>query len=255
MIKLIVSGCNGYMGRVITELAKNDPDFSIVAGFDINTETSGGYPVYKDPAGFAGEANVVVDFSSPSALDSLLSFGVSRKIPLVLCTTGYSPEQLTAIETTSRQIPVFRSGNMSLGINLLADLVKRAGAVLGNAFDIEIVERHHRRKVDAPSGTALMLAEAAASALPYEPGYTYERQSRRQPRETHEIGISSVRGGTIVGRHDVIFAGLHETIEISHNAESRVVFASGALVAARFMAGKNDPGLFDMSSVLSAADF
>jgi 4-hydroxy-tetrahydrodipicolinate reductase len=185
------------------------------------------------------------------ALDRLLEFGKSRNTPLVLCTTGYTPEQLALIENASKSISVFRSGNMSLGINLLMDLVKRACAVLGESFDVEIVERHHRRKVDAPSGTALMLADAAASALPFSDSeYVFERQSRRQQRGKHEIGISAVRGGTIVGEHEVIFAGLDEVIELRHSAASRDVFAAGAVKAAKFLVGAGAPGLYNMSDVL-----
>ena len=250
MLNIIISGCNGYMGRVVAGIAKNDPEISVVAGFDINTEAADSFPVFADPAEFEGYAGAVIDFSSPSALECLLAFGIKRKIPLVLCTTGYSPDQINMIGKAAEQIPVFRSGNMSLGINLLADLVKRACRALGNGFDVEIVERHHRRKVDAPSGTALMLAEAAASALPYDPEYVYERQSGRKPRDTREIGISAVRGGTIVGQHEVIFAGLDEVIELKHSIASRDVFATGAIKAARFIAGADKPGLFDMGDVL-----
>ena len=198
-----------------------------------------------------GSADAVVDFSSPSALDGLLSYGISNNIPLVLCTTGYTPEQIEAIAKASGQVPIFRSGNMSLGINLLADLVRRACAVLGSAYDVEIVERHHRRKVDAPSGTALMLANAASSALSKDPDYVFERHSRRQPRNAQEIGISSVRGGTIVGEHEVIFAGLDEVIELKHTAASRDVFAVGAIKAAKFIVCVEQPGLYDMNDVLN----
>ena len=238
------------MGRVVAGIAKSDPEISVVAGFDVNAEAPGGFPVLTDPAEYEGDADVVIDFSSPSALEGLLAFGIKRKIPLVLCTTGYSPDQIDMIGKAADRIPVFRSGNMSLGINLLADLVRRACQVLGAGFDVEIVERHHRRKVDAPSGTALMLAEAAASALPYDPEYVYERQSGRKPRDTREIGISAVRGGTIVGQHEVIFAGLDEVIELRHSIASRDVFAAGAIKAAKFIIGVDRPGLFDMSDVL-----
>jgi 4-hydroxy-tetrahydrodipicolinate reductase len=239
------------MGRVVTEITADDPDISIVAGFDVNAGGSGDFPVFKDPMEFNGNADVIIDFSNPSALGKLLAYGLSNKTPLVLCTTGYTPEQITDIENAAKQIPIFRSGNMSLGINLLIDLVKRACAVLGDAFDVEIVERHHRRKSDAPSGTALMLADAAASALPYDPKYVFERKDRCQSRDPREIGISSIRGGTIVGEHEVIFAGLDEVIELRHSAASRDVFAVGAIKAAKFIAGLRQPGLFDMSDVLT----
>jgi len=250
MLRLIISGCNGHMGRVVTDLASRDPDIDIVAGFDINTQKLGSYPVYSDPMEFGGSADVIVDFSHPSALDGLLRYATARKIAVILCTTGYSSEQLEQIRAASEKIPVFRSGNMSLGINLMMDLIRRACAVLGDRFDVEIVERHHRRKIDAPSGTALMLAEAAASALPYEAKYVYERESVRQPRGKNEIGISAVRGGTIVGEHEIIFAGLDEVIEIKHTALSRDIFAAGAIRAAKFMAKTKQPGLYTMSDVL-----
>jgi len=254
MISIVLSGCNGYMGRVVTEMVANDPMVSIIAGIDINTQVLNNYPVFSSPDDFSRdsvviEADVILDFSNSSALDGLLSLGLSQNVPLILCATGYSTEQISDIEKASEQIPIFRSGNMSLGINLLADLIRRACAVLGEDFDIEIIERHHRRKVDAPSGTALMLADAAASALPYDPEYVYERESKREPRGAKEIGISAVRGGTIVGVHDIIFAGLDEVIELRHTAASRNVFAVGALKAVKFIVNKS-PGIYDMKDVL-----
>ena len=251
MVNILLSGCNGYMGQVITSIADSDPGIDITAGIDIIVEQRGRYPVYSSPTEFTGSADAVIDFSSPSALDGLIAFSISNQIPLILCATGYSPEQIAAIEEAAEQIPVFRSGNMSLGINLLADLIRRACAVLGSSYDVEIIERHHRRKLDAPSGTALMLADAAATALPFDPEYVFERQSRRQPRNDREIGISAVRGGTIVGEHDVIFAGLDEVIELKHTALSRDVFAAGAIRAAKFIAGISKPGLYNMNDVLN----
>jgi len=249
MLKLILSGCNGHMGQVVTTIVANDPAISIIAGIDIDTRKLNDYPVYADPNEITDNADVILDFSNPSALESLLKYSQTRNIPLILCATGYSAGQIAAIEKTSEQIPVFRSGNMSVGINLLADLIKRACAVLGEDFDVEIVERHHRRKVDAPSGTALMLADAASAALPYDPEYVFERESKRNPRDACEIGISAVRGGTIVGVHDVIFAGQDEVIEMRHTAASRDVFAVGALRAVKFIA-KRPPGMYNMSDVL-----
>jgi len=244
------------MGKVLTAIADNDPDIKIIAGIDIITHKNADYPVYAcftDIPDIAGEnginADVVIDFSKPAALDDLLTYGKSKNIPLILCATGYSPEQIAAMESTSEHIPLFRSGNMSLGINLLADLIGRACSVLGDKFDVEIIERHHNRKVDAPSGTALMLADAANAALPYDAEYVYDRQSKRQPRSGNEIGISAVRGGTIVGMHEVIFAGLDETIEIRHTAASRDVFAVGAVKAAKYIIGRK-PGMYDMRDVL-----
>jgi len=254
MIKIINSGCNGHMGRVVTAMSAADPDVEIVAGVDINTQKTTDYPIFASAAELSActdtKADVVIDFSLPTALEGLLKYGLSSKTALVLCTTGYSAEQIADIEKTSAHIPIFRSGNMSVGINLLADLIKRACSVLGEEFDIEIVERHHRRKVDAPSGTALLLADAANSALPYKADYVYERESVRKPRGASEIGISAVRGGTIVGVHDVIFAGQDEVIELRHTAASRDIFAVGALRAAKFIASK-PPGLYDMNDVIS----
>ena len=250
MLKIILIGCNGYMGRVVTDIASNEADISIVAGVDLSDQGSVSYPVFTNPSEFTDETDVVLDFSSPSALDDLLSYCKANNTPLILCATGYSPEQITAIEKASKQIPIFRSGNMSIGINLLTDLIRRACAVLGEDFDVEIIERHHKRKVDAPSGTAIMLADAANSSLPYEAKYVFERESVRMPREPHEIGISAVRGGTIVGVHDVIFAGRDEIIELRHTAASREVFAVGAIKAARFMAGAS-PGIYNMKDVLA----
>jgi len=254
MLKIILAGCNGYMGRVVSSIASGDSKAEIVAGIDINTENSGSYPVFASPGEItpgetAKPADVIIDFSSPSAIDGLLEYALAKKVPLILCATGYSEQQLNKIENASKQIPVFRSGNMSLGINLLADLIKRACFVLGEDFDVEIVERHHRRKVDAPSGTALMLADAASSALPYKTEYIYERESKREPRRKQEIGLSAVRGGTIVGVHDVIFAGQDEVVELRHTATSRDVFATGALRAAKFIVGKPS-GMYTMEDVL-----
>ena len=250
MVRIILSGCNGHMGRSVAAAASGDSELSIVAGFDLPGQNEAGFPVYADPAEFPGEADAVVDFSVPSALDGLLKFGISKNIALILCTTGYSPEQLRFIETASGQIPILRSGNMSLGVNLLADLVWRACTVLGEAFDVEIVERHHRRKADAPSGTALLLAEAANSALPYETELVFGRRNAGRPRGAREIGVSAVRGGTIVGEHEVIFAGQDEVIELKHSAASRDVFAFGAIRAAKYMSKITKPGLYDMGDVL-----
>ena len=237
------------MGRVVTDMAANDPTVTITAGVDIDTKKQNNYPVYTTPGDITEAADVLLDFSIPSALEGILKYALSIKIPIILCATGYSQEQLADIEKASTQIPVFRSGNMSLGINLLADLIKRACIVLGEDFDIEIVERHHRRKVDAPSGTALMLADAAADVLPEKPEYIYERESKRKPRSKNEIGISAVRGGTIVGVHDVIFAGQDEIIELRHTAASRDVFATGAIKAAKYMKNKH-PGMYNMMDLL-----
>jgi len=251
MIKIIISGCNGRMGQVVSTICDEDDKVQVVAGFDLNAVKLRDYPVYADPMEFAGTADVVIDFSNPSMLEGLLSYCKEKKLPAVLCTTGYSPEDLAKIEAASADVPIFRSANMSLGINLISDLVRRAAGFLGGNFDVEIVERHHKNKVDAPSGTALMLADAAASALPFDPDYVYERQSVRQPRGKQAIGISAVRGGSIVGEHEVIFAGLDEVIEIKHTAYSRDVFAAGAVTAAKYLSGISLPGIYNMDNVLA----
>lgn len=250
MVRFIISGCNGRMGRVVEAICSADPEFEIAAGIDLLGAGDRAFPVYSSPAEVQGQADVVVDFSSPAALDGLLEFGIARGIPLVLATTGYSEEQLAAIDRAAAQIPVFRSANMSLGVNVLLELVRAAARALGDGYDLEIVERHHNKKVDAPSGTALMIADAATEVLPYQPDYVYGRQAVRQPRGKTEIGISSVRGGGIVGDHEVIFAGRDEVIELRHTAMSRDVFASGAVRAARFLASVDRPGLYSMADLL-----
>ncbi len=251
MLKVLISGCNGHMGRVVAQVCREASDVEITAGFDLLGAENEEFPVFSSPAEFPGRADVLIDFSSPAALPGLLDFGMARRIPLVLATTGYSEEQLAAVDTAALTVPIFRSGNMSLGVNVLTALVEKAAAALGEGFDVEIVERHHNRKVDAPSGTALMLAQAAAEGLPYSPEYVYDRQSVRRPRDKREIGISSVRGGNIVGDHEVIFAGRDEVIELKHSAMSREVFASGALRAARFLPRVGVPGLYSMKDLVS----
>lgn len=250
MPRIIVSGCNGHMGQTVVSICAQKDDMEIVAGFNRTPVKKNDFPVYADPMEYAGPADVIVDFSNPDSLDGLLNYATKRRIPIVLCTTGYSEDQTAAIKAASEKTPVFRSGNMSLGINLLMGLVKKAAAVLGEGFDVEILEKHHKRKVDAPSGTAIMLADAAASVLPYEARYVYDRQSVRHKRERNEIGISSIRGGSIVGEHEVIFAGPDELVTLSHAAQSRDVFAQGAVTAARFMAGIKKPGYYTMDDVL-----
>ena len=250
MRKIIISGCNGHMGRVVESICAADPEVEVVAGFDVLGANDREFPVYSSPAQFTGKAAAVIAFSSPAALDGLLAFAKQTGTPLILATTGYSPEQVAQIGAAAMEVPIFRSANMSLGINVLLELVKKAAAVLGDSYDIEIVERHHRRKVDAPSGTALMIADAAASACGHETEYVFERHSVRHPRDKKEIGISAVRGGTIVGEHEIIFAGHDEIMEIKHTALSREIFAQGAVEAAKFMATVQAPGLYDMSQLV-----
>ena len=250
MIRIIMNGCNGKMGQVITSLAAQDSECEIVAGFDVNTAVENTYPVYSDPNEFTGEADVVIDFSHPSCLTGLLEYCKKRKLPVILCTTGFSEEQKREFTETSAEIPVFFSANMSLGINLLIALAKKAAKLLEGNFDIEIVEKHHNQKIDAPSGTALAIADAIDDTLSYPAEYVYDRHSVRKPREKTEIGMHSIRGGTIVGEHDIIFAGRDEVITLSHSAGSKQVFAVGSVNAAVFLSGC-EKGLYQMSDLLS----
>lgn len=252
MVKMIMHGCNGHMGQVITELAVKDDDIEIVAGIDIVDNRENGYPVFTDIFACDVEADVIVDFAAAVAVDKLLEFSGKKKIPVVLCTTGLSEGQLAAMKETSKEVAVLKSANMSLGVNTLMKLLKDAARVFGTAgYDIEVVEKHHRLKVDAPSGTALALADSVNEALGNEYEYVYDRSSRREKRPDKEIGISAVRGGTIVGVHDVIFAGTDEVITFNHTAYSKSVFAKGALEAAKFLAGK-PAGMYDMADVIEA---
>jgi 4-hydroxy-tetrahydrodipicolinate reductase len=250
MTKIILSGCCGTMGKVVSSCVKENPDCEIAAGIDVRPCPDAGYPVYKNAGEIAVKADVLIDFSNPSLLSSLIDFGQKASTPLVLCTTGYTKEQNEAIKEASRTLPVFCSGNMSLGINLLVGLAKKAAAVLGDGFDIEIVEQHHNQKIDAPSGTALMIADGISSALGKNMDYVYDRHSQRKKRGKTDIGIHSIRGGTIVGEHEVIFAGNNEVVKISHSAQSKSIFANGAIKAAVFLAGK-PAGLYDMSDLLN----
>ncbi|MGN1013736.1 MAG: 4-hydroxy-tetrahydrodipicolinate reductase [Butyricicoccus sp.] len=252
MLKIGLCGCNGRMGKVITDIVSKKENMKIVAGFDAYTEKLSDYPVYADPQEFTGACDVIIDFSNPASLENLLSYCKAHKTPVVVCTTGHSKEQLDAMRAASAEIPVFRSGNMSIGINLMMDLLRKCGAVLGDGYDVEITEKHHNQKLDAPSGTALMLADAVNEALPYDAEYVYNRHDRREKRPPHEIGMHSIRGGTIVGEHEVLFAGRDELIEIRHVALSREVFAVGAVDAAAFLGAQTQPGMYDMSDVIAA---
>ena len=249
MTRIILSGCNGKMGKTIAQCVAERTDCEIVAGFDINTEAST-YPVFADPAACSVEADVIVDFSHPAMLDGVLAYAKAHKLPIVIATTGLSDNQLKAIQEASREIAVFSSANMSLGISLLAELAKKAASVLGTSFDVEIIEKHHNQKIDAPSGTALMLGDAVKEGLPYSPTYVFDRHAVRQKREPHEIGFSSIRGGTIVGEHDVLFAGHDECITLSHSATSKSVFAVGAINAALFLIGKS-AGYYTMKELVA----
>ena len=249
MVKIIMHGCNGHMGQVISGLVEKDPDAEIVAGIDIADQGKNSYPVFTDIDACQTEADAIIDFSSAKATDKLLEYSAARQIPVVLCSTGLSEEQLAKVEETSRKVAVLKSANMSLGINTLLKLVQDAARVLAAGFDMEIVEKHHRLKVDAPSGTALALADSLNEALDNKYHYVYDRSQKREKRDDKEIGISAVRGGTIVGEHEVIFAGQDEVIEFKHTAYSKAIFGKGAVEAAKFIAGK-PAGRYDMSDVI-----
>lgn len=249
MTDLILCGCGGKMGAAVQAAVDGREDCRIVAGVDVCELPPQGFPVFHTLEEVDVPADVVVDFSHPSALGSILDFCRKRCAAAVLCTTGYSKEQSESIRASSRDLPLFYSRNMSLGINLLVELAKKAETVLGDDFDVEIVEMHHNQKLDAPSGTALMLADAVNEIRQEKMKYTYDRHSQRKKREKNEIGMHSVRGGTIVGEHQVIFAGRHEVVTLSHSAQSKELFASGAINAAVFMKGKK-PGLYDMSALI-----
>ena len=250
MVKIIMHGCNGHMGQVISGIVEKDPDAEIVAGIDIADQGKNSYPVFTDIDACQVEADAIIDFSSAKATDKLLEYSAARQIPVVLCSTGLSEEQLAKVEETSKKVAVLKSANMSLGINTLLKLVQDAAKVLATAgFDMEIVEKHHRLKVDAPSGTALALADSINEAMDNQYHYVYDRSQVRQKRDQKEIGISAVRGGTIVGDHEVIFAGQDEVIEFKHTAYSKAVFGKGAVEAAKFLAGK-PAGRYDMSDVI-----
>ncbi len=244
-------GCNGHMGQVISGLVEQDPEAEIVAGIDIADQGKNSYPVFTDMKECQVEADAIIDFSSAKAVDALLDYSAQRQIPVVVCTTGLSEEQLAKIEETSKKVAVLKSANMSLGINTLMKLIQDAARVLATAgFDMEIVERHHKLKLDAPSGTALALADSLNEAMDNQYHYVYDRSQRREQRDSKEIGISAVRGGTIVGEHEVIFAGPDEVIEFKHTAHSKAVFGKGAIEAAKFLAGK-PAGRYDMSDVIN----
>lgn len=252
MVKIIMHGCNGHMGQVISEIVEKDPNAQIVAGIDIADQGKNSYPVFTNIDECQVEADAVIDFSSPKAFDKLMDYCEKRNMPVVLCTTGLSEEQLARVEESAKKIAVLKSANMSLGINTLLKLVQDAAKVLATAgFDMEIVEKHHNQKLDAPSGTALALADSMNDALGHVYEYKYDRSSERKKRDPHEIGISAVRGGSIVGEHEVIFAGLDEVIEFKHTAYSRSVFGKGAVEAAKFLAGK-EAGFYDMQDVIRA---
>ena len=250
MTKIIMLGCNGRMGQMITDMVKQDDECTIVAGIDIVDNRDNGYPVYTKLADCDVEADAIIDFTSATDFESRMDYAVDKQIPIIECLTGLSEEQMDYLKKASEKVAVLKSANMSLGINLLMKLLKEAAVKLaGDGFDVEIVEKHHNQKLDAPSGTALALADSINEAMDDRYEYIYDRSQVRQKRDKKELGISAVRGGTIVGEHEVIFAGTDEVITFKHTAYSRAVFAKGSITAAKYLKGKA-AGLYDMSDVL-----
>jgi 4-hydroxy-tetrahydrodipicolinate reductase len=247
-----MNGCNGKMGQCITGICREDADIEIVAGIDVYDGIKNDYPVFPSIGECDVKADAVIDFSNAKAVDALLDYCEKTKTPVVLCTTGLSEEQLARVEETAKKVAVLKSANMSLGINTLLELLKKAALVFAPAgFDMEIVEKHHNQKLDAPSGTALALADSMNEVLGNDYNYVYDRSTERKKRDKNEIGIASVRGGSIVGEHEVIFAGQDEVIEFKHTAYSKAVFAKGAVEAAKFLNGK-PAGRYDMADVIAA---
>lgn len=250
MVRVVLHGCNGKMGQTLTGLIAADDEIEVVAGIDAYDEGKNSYPVFTEIGKCDIGADAIIDFSTASAVDALLDYCADKKLPCVLCTTGLSEEQLAKVKETSAKTAVLKSANMSLGINMLLKLLKDATSILAPAgFDVEIVEKHHNQKLDAPSGTALALADSINEELDGDCQYVYDRSTKREKRSRNEIGISAVRGGTIVGDHDVIFAGTDEVVTFSHRAYSKAVFGKGAIQAAKFLKGK-PAGLYDMSDVI-----
>lgn len=250
MLNILMHGCNGAMGRAISKLLLDSEDISIAAGVDINKESKFSYPVYNDINEVKEKVDAIIDFSTPRAINAVLEYAKSKTLPLVICTTGFSDEDIKNIHIASKEIPVLLSANMSIGINLLLKLIDIATKALAlEKFDMEIVEKHHRNKLDAPSGTALLLADALNKALESKYDYRFTRHDVREKRRDNEIGISSVRGGTIVGEHDIIYAGEDEVITISHTAYSKKIFAKGAIFAAKELIKKKN-GLYSMEDIL-----
>lgn len=250
-VKIILTGACGRMGHAVLTAVSKEPKATVIAGVDVAPDTSF-VPLYHGIDEVARDigADVIVDFSHHTATEGILNYAKAAGCAVIICTTGHTEDELKLIADASKEIPVFRSGNMSLGINLLTALVQKAASVL-TGFDIEIIEKHHNQKLDAPSGTAIMLADAAAAGTDYTPEYVYDRHSVRQKRGSTEIGIHSIRGGNIVGEHEVLFAGTNETVTLSHSAASREVFAVGAVHAALFMKGKG-AGLYSMKDVIAS---
>ncbi|MDR1628155.1 MAG: 4-hydroxy-tetrahydrodipicolinate reductase [Oscillospiraceae bacterium] len=250
MIDVIICGCNGKMGKVLTEITLNKPEYKIVAGIDIKARPYYDIPVFRSFSETTVLCDVIIDFSSPDALQDILEYAEKNKTALVLCTTGYSDDQVKKIKKASSIIPIFSSRNMSIGVNLMIELSKQAAKVLGGDFDIEIIEKHHNQKTDAPSGTALMIAEEISKCTENETKYIYDRHCRKEKRNKSEIGIHSVRGGNIIGEHEVVFAGDSEVLTVMHQASSRDLFAQGALKCCEFIKGK-DAGMYNMKDLVN----
>lgn len=250
MIKIAVSGAAGRIGRTIYKSLIGSTEFEAVFGVDVNGADDLPYPVYRKFADSPLDADVVIDFSSPAALDDILAYAAEKRARLVIATTGYTPEQEKRIEYAAKDVPVFRASNMSLGVNLLGSLAKEAAKFLGEDYDIEIVETHHNHKLDSPSGTALTLAEEINGVREHSLVPVYGRHEARHRREKNEIGIHAVRGGTVVGKHEVMFLGTGEVITLAHESENKEVFVRGALRAAKFLMTKTS-GLYDMTSIIA----
>ncbi len=250
MTRIILSGALGKMGKAITACVDNRNDCEIVAGVDLATAECS-FPIYKSFAEINVEADVIIDFSHPSVLEDLLTFAKKRKMPAVIATTGLTEQQIEEIRIASNDVPLFFSANMSIGVSLVSELAKKAAKVLQGSFDIEIVEAHHNQKIDAPSGTALMLADSISEVLQEKPIYEFDRHSKRMKRTKNEIGIHAVRGGTIVGEHEIIFAGPDEVIKISHSAYSKQLFANGSVNAGLFLVGK-EAGFYSMKDLVNS---
>ncbi|MEG0693441.1 MAG: 4-hydroxy-tetrahydrodipicolinate reductase [Oscillospiraceae bacterium] len=250
MINILLCGANGKMGRVIENCISSREDMQVVAGVDINDKVYAGFPIYSSVMDCREKVDVIIDFSHPTLLSPLMNYATTNQVPIVLATTGYSDDQIKFIKESAKNVAIFFTFNMSLGVNLLLDLAKKATAVLGNQFDIEIIEKHHNQKIDAPSGTAIMIANAINEAAGERYQYEYDRHSKRQKRPKNEIGMHAIRGGTIVGEHEVIFAGRDEVLTLTHSATSKEVFAVGAVNAAAFLNGK-PAGIYDMKDLLN----
>lgn len=254
-MNVIIHGCGGKMGQALEKVIYSDENTDIIAGVDLYKLSADKYPIFKSLKEISNnitkKADVLIDFSNPSALDGILEYSTKQKIPAVICTTGFDDRQVAKVKEASKLVPIFYSRNMSLGINLLLELSKTATKILGNDFDIEIIEKHHNQKIDAPSGTALMIAEAVSSVMKGSPKYIFDRSKTREKRTKNEIGIHSIRGGSIPGDHEVMFAGEKEIITLSHHAQSREIFANGAVKAAKYLILQN-PGFYTMENMINS---